>query len=156
MDEIEEKLTEMGLALPEPWTPRGNFLGYRSSGRMVFFSGQICEWRGDVICHGPVGENCTLEEARKAAEVCALNLLYHLRAACDGDFARVSSILRVGGFVNCGDNFMDSPVVLNGASDLFLKLFGESGRHARTAVGVRGLPGGAAVEVDMIVELKDN
>ncbi len=154
-DTIESRLHDMGLTLPETCTPRGNFLPYRKSGNTVYMAGQICEWNGDVPYSGPVGHGCTLDEAYKAAEICGLNLLFHLRAACDGDLSRVSAILRIGGFVNCLDDFHASPAVINGASDLMMTLFGERGRHARTAVGVRGLPAGASVEVDMIVELKD-
>lgn len=150
---VEDRLKAAGLSLPDPWTPRGNFLPFRKFGNLVYMSGQICEWNGEIACHGPVGENCSLDEGRNAAQVCALNLLYHLKTACDGDLGRVSAIIRVGGFVNCPDNFKDSPYVINGASDLFIDLFGEAGPHARTAVGVRGLPGGAAVEVDMIVAI---
>ncbi|MBN9598388.1 MAG: RidA family protein [Afipia sp.] len=150
LDPIEKRLNEAGLALPEPWTPRGNFVPLKMAGNLVFMSGQICEWNGEVVCRGPVGQGCTLDEARLAAQTCTLNLLYHLKNVCEGKLSRVSSIIRVGGFVNCLDDFKDSPAVINGASDLLFMLFGEAGRHARTAVGVRGLPGGAAVEVDMI------
>lgn len=143
----------MNLSLPDTCTPRGNFLPYRKSGNIVYMSGQICEWNGEVPYRGPVGQYCTVEDAYKAAQICGLNLLFHLKAACDGDLGRVSAILRIGGFVNCLDRFGQSPAVTNGASDLMMQVFGERGRHARTAVGVRGLPAEAAVEIDMIVEL---
>jgi enamine deaminase RidA (YjgF/YER057c/UK114 family) len=92
--------------------------------------------------------------ARKAAEVCALNLLYRLREAAEGDLDRVECILRLGGFVNCASGFPQSPKVIDGATEIFIALFGEGGWHARTAVGVAGLPGNAAVEVDAVVRLK--
>ncbi len=161
---IESRLEGLGLSLPESCTPRGNFLPYHREGTLVFMAGQICEWNGDVPFAGPViapGQEAPagiaghdLEAGRKAAEICALNLLFHLRDACDGDLGRVRTVIRVGGFVNCLAGFDRSPAVINGASDLFIELFGEAGRHARTAVGVSGLPANAAVEVDAVVALK--
>ncbi len=164
MASIEKRLEDLGLHLPDRCTPRGNFLPYDREGTLVFLAGQICEWNGEVPYTGAVvtpdqsvPEGMTvqdLESGRKAAEICALNLLFHLKAACDGDFGRVRSIIRVGGFVNCLSGFDQSPAVLNGASDVLISVFGDSGRHARTAVGVSGLPANASVEVDAVVALK--
>lgn len=155
MSTVEEKLTDLGLSLPPDWAPRGRFLPYRRDGATVYLSGQICEWDGAVTLTGPVADTTeAVAEARKAAEVCALNLLYRLREAADGDLDRVDCILRLGGFVNCAPGFPQTPKVVDGATDLFIALFGESGWHARTAVGVPGLPGNAAVEVDAVVRLK--
>ena len=152
---VEQRLKELGLELPPPWTPRGEFLQFRREGSTVYLSGQICEWAGSVTCEGPVGEGgVSVEQAQAAARVCALNLLYTLRLACDGDLDRVDRILRVGGFVNCVPGFRWSPLVINGATQVFIDVFGEAGRHARTAVGVAGLPGNAAVEVDAIVAIR--
>ena len=165
---IESRLEDLGHSLPASCTPRGNFLPYNKDGSLVFLSGQICEWNGAVPYTGPVvapGQELArqaapeaggldLEAGRKAAEICALNLLFHLRDACGGDLQRVRTIVRVGGFVNCLAGFDRSPAVINGASDLFIALFGDAGRHARTAVGVSGLPANAAVEVDAVVALK--
>ncbi len=152
---VEQRLTEMGLELPPDWTPRGQFLPFRRDGAVVYMSGQICEWDGEVTHVGPIADTPEgIEAARKAAQICALNLLYRLREACDGDLDRVDVILRLGGFVNCTAGFGQSPAVINSATELFIALFGESGWHARTAVGVCGLPGNASVEVDAIVRLK--
>jgi enamine deaminase RidA (YjgF/YER057c/UK114 family) len=150
----EERLASMGLALPKPWEPRGNFLPYRRDGATVFLSGQICEWNGTVVLEGPVGGTVSAEAAHDAARVCALNLLYALKLACDGDLDRVEEVVRLGGFVNCISGFPGSPAVINGATDLFIAVFGDAGRHCRTAVGVAGLPGNAAVEVDAIVRIR--
>lgn len=151
----EKRLTKMGLQLPPDWAPRGQFLPFRKDGAVVYLSGQICEWDGVVTHMGPVADTPKdLELARKAAQICALSLLYRLRAACDGDLDRVDKILRVGGFVNCVSGFGQSPAVINGATELFIALFGDNGWHARTAVGVSGLPGNAMVEVDAIVRIK--
>jgi enamine deaminase RidA (YjgF/YER057c/UK114 family) len=152
---VMEKLAGLGLDLPPDWTPRGRFLPYRCDGAVIYLSGQICEWNGEVTLTGPVQDTAeAVQAARKAAEVCALNLLHRLRQATDGDLDRVDHVLRLGGFVNCMPGFPHSPAVIDGATDLFIALFGEEGWHARTAVGVAGLPGNAAVEVDAIVRLK--
>jgi len=151
----EQRLAELGLQLPPDWTPRGQFLPFRTDGLIVYLSGQICEWDGAVTHEGPVVDTAqAFEDARGAAQVCALNLLYRLRAACDGDLDRVDVVLRLGGFVNCVSGFPHSPAVINGATELFIAVFGDQGWHARTAVGVCGLPGNAAVEVDAVVRLK--
>lgn len=155
MGRIDQRLQELGLALPPPWTPRGRFVPFRRDGRLVFLSGQVCEWDGQVTCAGPVGPGgVDIATAQAAARVCALNLLYTLRMACDGDLDRVDAVLRLGGFVNCLSGFGDSPAVINGATDVFVDVFGEAGCHARTAVGVSGLPGNASVEVDAVVALR--
>ena len=164
MKSMDQRLEDMGLSLPASCTPRGNFLPYDRHGDLVFMAGQICEWNGDVPYVGPVAapeqdvpanvSAVSLEDGRKAAEICALNLLFHIRDACGGDFGRLGSVIRVGGFVNCIPGFAHSPAVINGASDLFIALLGEACRHARTAVGVSGLPANASVEVDAVVSLK--
>lgn len=154
MGRVDQRFQELGLTLPPPWTPRGAFLPFRRDGQLVFLSGQICEWDGKVTCTGPVGPGgVDIATAREAAKVCALNLLFTLRLACDGDLDRVGAVLRLGGFVNCVPGFADSPAVINGATQVFIDVFGDAGRHARTAVGVAGLPGNAAVEVDAVVTL---
>lgn len=154
MGRIDRRLDELGLRLPPPWSPQGNFLPFRRAGHLVFLAGQTCEWEGRVICEGPVGPGGTdVATAREAAKVCALNLLFTLRLACDGDLDRVETVLRLGGFVNCVPGFGQSPDVVDGATEIFVALFGEAGRHARTAVGVAGLPGNAVVEVDAIVSI---
>jgi len=151
---IERRLAELGLSLPPPWTPRGAFAPFRRSGTTIYLSGQINEWNGAVTLEGPVKSDATsVAAAAEAARVCALNLLYCLRDACEGDLDRVSGILRLGGFVACEIGFPHSPKVIDGATLLYRELFGDRGVHARTAVGVAGLPGNAAVEIDAIVEL---
>jgi enamine deaminase RidA (YjgF/YER057c/UK114 family) len=150
---VEARLADLGLTLPPPWTPRGAFLPWRREGNLLFLSGQICEREGSVVVEGPVGAACSVEQAKAAAQICALNLLFHIKAACGGDLDAIAEIVRLGGFVNCVPGFPDAPAVINGASEIFISLYGEAGRHARTAIGVAGLPGNAAVEVDAIVRL---
>ncbi|MBO6560825.1 MAG: RidA family protein [Nisaea sp.] len=159
--DVMAKLEEMGLSLPPFRGARGNFLPWRRDGNLVFLAGQTCDWGSEVTHLGPViapgqtpppdGPHVTIAEGRKAAEICALNLLYHLKDACDGNLDRVRTVMRLGGFVNCLPGFDSSPEVINGASELLIALYGENGRHARTAVGVSGLPANASVEVDAIV-----
>jgi enamine deaminase RidA (YjgF/YER057c/UK114 family) len=153
-DRVIQRLGEMQLQLPARCEPRGNFVPFKRSGTTVYLAGQICEWNGEIKYQGQVGKDLDLETAREAARICALNLLFHLRDACGGSLERVSECLRVGGFVNCVPGFPSPPAVINGASDLFIALFGEAGRHARTAIGVASLPGNAAVEVDAIFALR--
>lgn len=153
--QAERRLGALGLDLPPDWTPRGQFLPFRKDGLIVYLSGQICEWDGAVTHSGPVEDTDQgIKTGRAAAEICALNLIYRLREACEGDLDRVDVILRLGGFVNCRSGFASSPLVINGATELFIALFGDQGWHARTAVGVSGLPANASVEVDAIVRLK--
>ena len=155
MSKAEDRLHSMGMEFPPDWIPRGQFHPYRLDGHVVYLSGQICEWAGEVTHSGPVQDSPKgIEEAQAAARICALNLLYRLREACDGDLDRVDCILRLGGFVNCESGFANSPAVINGATEVFIGVFGEAGWHARTAVGVSGLPGNAQVEVDAVVRVR--
>lgn len=151
---IEARMAELGLELPESCTPRGDFLTWRRHGDTVYLAGQICEWNGSVTATGQVGVKVDIETAAKAARVCALNLLYNLREACEGDLDRVQTCLRLGGFVNAPAGFPDSPKVINGASAVFIDLFGDAGRHARTAIAVAGLPANASVEVDAFFAIR--
>ena len=150
---IEARLAELGLALPQPPTPIANFLPYRVHGRTVYLAGQVNEWNGTVPYVGKLGREFDLAQGQQAAQLCALNLLACLKLACEGDLGRVQRCLRVGGFVNCDPEFEFAPTVVNGASDLFVAVLGEAGRHARTAVGVASLPRRAAVEVDAVFEI---
>lgn len=151
--DFSARLAALGLSLPERCTPRGQFLAYSRSGDVLYLAGQICERNGEVPYRGKVGVDLGLDEGRRAAEMCALNLLFHLSHALDGELGRVRRCLRVGAFVNAPNGFGDSPAVANGASDLFIAMWGEAGRHARTAVGVAALPMDAAVEIDAIFEV---
>ncbi|MET0541002.1 MAG: RidA family protein [Variovorax sp.] len=154
MSRIEERLSAIGLHLPTPPTPVANFLPFRVEGSMVYLAGQVNEWNGTVPFVGKLGRDIELEQGREAAQLCALNLLACLKLACQGDLDQVHRCVRVGGFVNCEPEYEHVPMVINGASDLFVALLGEHGRHARTAVGVAGLPRRASVEVDAIFSLQ--
>jgi enamine deaminase RidA (YjgF/YER057c/UK114 family) len=123
------------------------------TGNLLFCAGTICLVNGQMTHTGPVGREQTVETAQRAAEICALNALASIKAAA-GSLEQVARIVFVNGFVNAFDGFADSPAVINGASDLFVRVFGEVGKHARAAVAVNGLPRGSTTEIQVIVELK--
>lgn len=152
--DVATRLRRLGLALPPVPPPRGAFKPFSRAGSIIYLAGQICEWDGEVRYAGQVGAVHDLATGQQAAQLCALNLLASLSDALDGDLDRVVSCHRMGGFVYCTPGYPDVPKVINGASDLMFALFGERGRHARTAVGVATLPAGASVEVDAIFEVR--
>ena len=150
---IATRLKLLGIDLPAVRPPAASYLPYTRTGPLVYVAGQICQAQGHPLCMGKVGGAIDLATAQKAARVCGLNILAVLASACDGDLDRVVRCVRLGGFVNVAPGFTDIPQVVNGASDLVVEVFGDAGRHARTAVGVEELPRGAAVEVDAIFEV---
>ncbi len=149
----EAKLAQLGLKLPNPPAAAGSYVPTVRTGSLLYCAGTICLIDGQMTHTGQVGRDQTVENAKKAAEVCALNTLANIKAAV-GSLDQVSRIVFVSGFVNAVDGFMDSPAVINGASDLFVKIFGDAGKHARAAVAVNGLPRGSTAEVQVVVELK--
>ena len=153
MSAIVAKLTELGITLPNPPPSGGNYLPFRRVGTLLYLPGTISSRNGELIYQGKVGAELTLEAGYEAAKLCALNLLACVQAAT-GSLDAVKQIVSVNGYVNCADGFGDSPKVINGASDLLVALYGDAGRHVRAAIGVAGLPMNAAVEVQMLVELK--
>jgi len=149
----ENKLAELGLTLPNPPAAAGSYVPTVRTGNLLFCAGTICVVNGQLTHAGQVGKEQTIETAKKAAEICALNTLANIKAAV-GSLEQVARVVMVNGFVNAVDGFTESPAVINGASDLFLKIFDEAGRHARAAVAVNGLPRGSTAEVQVVVELK--
>jgi len=150
---VEARLSSLGIELPVPAAPIANYVPFTISGTLVVVSGQICVWNGERRHVGKLGAGIAIPEGQEAARLCALNILAQLKVAAGGDLDRVKRCLRLGGFVNCTPDFTDMPQIVNGASDLMVAVFGDAGRHARTAVGVGSLPGGVAVEVDAMFEL---
>jgi enamine deaminase RidA (YjgF/YER057c/UK114 family) len=151
---IEDRLNELGITLPAPNWPVANYVPFVVTGKLVVISGQVpMSPEGGMLLTGKVGADVTPEEATAAARVCGLQIITHLKAACDGDLNRVTRIVRLGGFVNCVDGFAGQPEIINGASDLMVEVFGENGKHARAAVGVNALPRNVPVEVDALVEI---
>ena len=151
---IEKRLSELGIALPPPGSPAGNYVPFVIVGELAFMSGQVCREAGKMKYTGKVGRDLTVEQGQAAARLCAVNLLAQLKAACGGDLDRVERCVRLGGFVNCMPDFGEQPKVVNGASDLMVEVFGEHGQHARTAVGAVALPLDSAVEVEAVFLLK--
>lgn len=150
---IANRLAQLGIALPEPSAPVANYLPYTRSGRIVHVSGQLSKGAAHEV-KGTVGVDVTPEQAFEGARLCAINLIAQFRAACGGDLDRVTQVLRLGGFVQAGPSFFAVPAVINGASDLMADVFGEHGRHARSAVGVYRLPLDYAVEIDAVIEIR--
>lgn len=150
---IEARLAELNIALPQAAKPAANYVPYVVSGPLVFVAGQVTLWNGEIRFVGKLGRDFTVEEGQQAARLCGLNLIAQARAACEGDLDRVVRCVKLTGFVNSMSDFTDQPKVMNGASDLMTEVFGESGRHARAAIGVNTLPLGVAVEVEGIFEI---
>ncbi len=149
----EAKLAELGLTLPNPPAAAGSYVPVVRTGNLLFCAGTIAVFNGQQTHVGQVGKEQTIESAKKAAEICVLNSLANIKAAV-GSLDQVTRIVMVNGFVNAVDGFSDSPAVINGASDLLVKVFGEAGKHARAAVATNGLPRGTTVEVVVVAEVK--
>lgn len=153
MDSPESRLAALGLHLPKAPAPAGSYVAAVRTGSLLYCAGTLPMADGKLTHAGAVGREQTVESGAKAAENCALATLANIKAEL-GSLDRVSRVVFVSGFVNAVDGFADSPAVINGASDLLLKVFGEAGRHARAAVAVNGLPRNATAEVQLVVEVK--
>ena len=151
--DYEKIITELGFTLPPAPAPAGNYLPFVRTGKLVFLAGTLPLRDGAITHAGQVGRDLDAMAGYAAAQVCALNSLAALKAAA-GSLGQLERFVLVNGFVNAVAGFADSPAVINGASDLFVKIFGERGRHARAAVAVAGLPKNAAVEIQCVAELK--
>lgn len=150
--QVEARLQEIGLELPPPPRPAANYVGAVQSGSLLFISGHVPTRDGTFVYVGKVGKDLSLEEGYEAARIAALNCLASAKTVI-GDLDRVTRVVKILGMVNCSEDFGDQPKVVNGASDLLVQLFGEAGRHARSAVGMQALPFGVAVEIEMILEV---
>ncbi|WP_028059035.1 RidA family protein [Candidatus Solirubrobacter pratensis] len=147
----EERLRHLGIELPEMMIPAGSYLPARVTGDLIFVSGQG-PWHAGGLVKGKVGRDLTGEQAREAARLTGLNLLAVLRREL-GSLDRVGAIVKVLGMVNCAPGFNDTPAVINGCSDLLVEVFGEAGKHARSAVGMAELPFDIAVEIELVAEV---
>jgi enamine deaminase RidA (YjgF/YER057c/UK114 family) len=153
MSAIEDRLSALGVVLPQPTAPVANYVPFVRAGDLVHISGQVSvDSNGGV--RGVVGEDVDLDAGIKAARLCGINLLAQMKAAADGDLGRIVRVVKLGGFVQAGPGFFDIPKVVNGCSDLMVEAFGDAGRHARSAVGVYRLPLNFAVEVDAVVQVR--
>lgn len=150
---IDAQLAALGLTLPQATAPVANYVPFVQTGNLVHVSGQVSNGP-DGFIRGRLGADMATEEGAAAARACALSLIAQLRAACAGDLDRVVRVVKLVGFVNSTPDFTDQPKVVNGASDVMVAVFGEAGRHARSAVGVGSLPLGVAVEIEGIFEIR--
>ena len=150
--DINATLIDKGIVLPDAPAPAANYIPYVKIGKLVFVSGQVSQNENGFI-KGVLGKDLNVEEGYDAARQCAISLLAQLKSAVNGDLNKVTKVVKLGGFVNSAPEFTEQPSVINGASDLLVELFGERGRHARTAVGAN-LPLGVAVEIDGIFEVE--
>ena len=159
---VEGRLAELKIALPQAAAPVANYVPAVRSGDLMFIAGQICQWNGERRFIGKLGGEISLDDVRfgyqphvvEAARLCALNILAQAKGALGGDLDRILRCVRLGAFINCTPDFTQQPQVANGASNLMVELLGDAGRHARAAVGVNALPGGVAVEVDAVFEVR--
>ena len=149
----EEKIKELKIELPEAKAPVGSYVATKICGKLLYVSGQISMSSDGELIKGKVGKDLNTEEAYKAAERCGLSIVAQVKKACNGDLSKIKSCVKLTGFVNSTDDFVDQPKVINGASDLIVSVFGDFGMHTRAAVSANSLPLGVSVEVDAIFEL---
>ena len=153
---IQKNLEKLKIILPQAPAPVGSYTAFKKVGNLLYISGQISlEPNGNLI-KGKVGSEMSLKDGKKAAEICCINIISQLNKACDNDLSKVKSCIQLAGYVNSTDNFIDQPKVINGASELMTKVFGDIGIHTRSAVSSNSLPLGAAVEIVSIFEIKEN
>ena len=150
---VEARLKELNITLPNPPAPVASYVPYVVSGKLVYISGQVTLTPEGLKYVGTVGSDLTVEDGKAAARLCALNVIAQVKAACGGDLDRVKRVVKVTVFVNAVPGFAQHPEVANGASDLFVEVFGDAGRHARAAVGVGSLPRNVATEVEAVIEI---
>ena len=151
---FESKLKELNISLPNATAPVGSYVAAKIIGKLLYISGQISmDEKGELI-KGKLGKDLTTDQGYAAAERCALSIVSQTKKACDNDLSKIKSCIKLTGYVNSTDDYIEQPKVINGASDLISKIFGKSGMHTRAAVSTNSLPLGVAVEVDAIFELK--
>ena len=153
MPRIEDRLRELEIELPRPSTPGANYVPTVRSGSLLFVTGQLSQWNGERRFVGKMGREFGLEEGRQAARLCALNVIALVKQALGGDLDRVKRCVRLAGYVNSVPGFTAQSQVMNGASDVFVEVFGDAGRHTRMAVGVAALPYDVACEVEGVFEV---
>ena len=150
---VEKRLADLGITLSAPAAPVANYVGFVRTGNLLVVSGQLCfDGEGKLVAVGKLGGSVSIEDGQKAARACAINLLAQIKVAL-GDLDKLQRVVRLGGFINAAPSFLETPKVMNGASDLMETAFGDRGRHARTTIGVSVLPLDAAVEVEGMFEV---
>ena len=152
-NDINKRLEELNIQIDQPTAPAGSYIPYVISNNLVFISGQLPFIDGELTVKGKIGDNVSVEEGIEMAKACAMALLSQLKAACNGDLNKVKKVVKLGGFVASTPDFTDHPKIINGASDLLVKIFEEKGKHARFAVGAPALPRDVPVEIEGIFEI---
>ena len=150
---IEDNLNKLKISLPVPKAPVGAYVATKITGKLLFISGQVSIDKDNNLIKGKIGKDLNLDQGYSAAERCGLSLIAHAKKACGGDLEKIKSCIKITGYVNSIDTFVDQPKVINGASDIITKILDKKGEHTRAAVSVNSLPLGVAVEVDGIFEL---
>ena len=150
---IDDKLKELKIIIPDAPTPVGAYVATKASGKYIYISGQLPVDVNGKMIKGKVGKDLSLEEGQAAAKLCVINILAQVKKAVNGDLSKIKNCIKITGFVNSSDDFIDQPKVINPASETLTAVFGESGKHARAAVSTNSLPLGVAVEIDAIFEL---
>ena len=150
---FEKKIKELNINLPEAKPPVGSYVATKKTGNLLFISGQISINENGELIKGKVGKDLSTDQAYEAAKRCGLSLVAQAKAACDGDLSKIKSCIKLTGFVNSTNDFIEQPKVINGASDLIKNVFGDNGTHTRAAVSTNSLPLGVVVEVDAIFEI---
>tara|TARA_B110000238_G_C15863507_1_gene326234 strand:+ start:166 stop:627 length:462 start_codon:yes stop_codon:yes gene_type:complete len=150
---FEQKINQLKLKLPEARDPVGSYVATKIIGKMLFISGQISIAANGELIKGKVGRELKTEDGYEAAKRCGLNIISQIKKACNDDLSKIKSCIKLTGFVNSTEDFVEQPKVINGASDLIVSVFGDAGMHTRAAVSTNSLPLGVSVEVDAIFEL---
>jgi len=151
---IDEKLKKLNIELPKAATPVGSYVAYKIINKMLYISGQLpIDVNGKMI-KGKIGKDLTLEDGQKASRLCVANILAQTKKALNGDLNKVKNCIKITGYVNSSDNFIDQPKIINPASEALTEIFGDKGKHARAAVSCNSLPLGVAVEIDAIFEIE--
>ena len=150
---VEKNLVELNLKLPEPKDPVGAYVATKIVGNLLYVSGQISIDENSKLIRGKIGKDLNLDQGYAAAERCGLSLIAHAKRACNGNLENIKSCIKLTGYVNSTNDFVDQPKIINGASDIIVKILGKKAEHTRAAVSVNSLPLGVAVEVDGIFEL---
>ena len=151
---IEKNINKLGITIPDAPAPVGAYVAFKFVNKLLFISGQISVDSNGRFIKGKVGKDIDLKKGQEAAKLCAINIIAQAKKACSGDLEKISSCIKLTGFVNSSDEFIDQPKIINGASELISAVFGENGKHTRAAISVNSLPLGVSVEIDAIFELK--
>ena len=151
---IEENINKLRIVIPDAPAPVGAYVAFKFVNKLLFISGQISMDSNGRFIKGKIGKDIDLKKGQEAAKLCAINIIAQAKKACSGDLEKISSCIKLTGFVNSSDEFIDQPKIINGASELISAVFGENGKHTRAAISVNSLPLGVSVEIDAIFELK--